>query len=236
VLVRALEVLSHSDVMQAAESDGILYTEDRSDLDLLRAWARTLRHPALPLLTTRLFWRKSVGETRSGGMGVPARDHFAALRMVRPGMRGLELLDRDGNANLPESEITGVGLQRVRWRRYEIESYLVHPATLDRFVEAQIGRGPASSAQRTEMATYADSIFHREFVHDPLAPNALVDAYLTVRKARTDVLPPILNRGGLPNFPHTRYHEIAGMMLPSEIHPEVVEKLDAICRAFGVPV
>ena len=34
--------------------------------------------------------------------------------------------------------------------------------------------------------------------------------------------------------PYTRYHEIAALMLPAEIHPEVAEKLDAICQAFGV--
>ena len=33
---------------------------------------------------------------------------------------------------------------------------------------------------------------------------------------------------------HTRYHEIAALMLPEEIHPEVTEKLDGVCRAFGV--
>jgi len=31
---------------------------------------------------------------------------------------------------------------------------------------------------------------------------------------------------------HTRYHEIAALMLPSEIHLEVIEKLDGIVKAF----
>ena len=53
-------------------------------------------------------------------------------------------------------------------------------------------------------------------------------------KARTELLPPLLAAGGLPDLSYTRYHEIAALMEPAEIHPEVVEKLDAICRAFGV--
>ena len=47
-------------------------------------------------------------------------------------------------------------------------------------------------------------------------------------------LPPLLEAAGIHDLPYTHYHEIAQVMLPEEIHPEVTEKLDAICRAFGV--
>jgi len=36
----------------------------------------------------------------------------------------------------------------------------------------------------------------------------------------------------LPGLPYTRYHEIAALMKPEEVHPEVREKLDAIVSAF----
>ena len=58
--------------------------------------------------------------------------------------------------------------------------------------------------------------------------------YLNVTKARTRLLPPLLEAAGLHGLPYTRYHEIAQAMPPEEIHPEVPVKLDAICRAFGV--
>ncbi|MEK6629983.1 MAG: hypothetical protein AABY89_04525, partial [Acidobacteriota bacterium] len=61
-----------------------------------------------------------------------------------------------------------------------------------------------------------------------------VEAYLEQRKARTDVLPRILDAAGLPGFDYRRYCEIAAVMQPDEIHPEVVEKLDGIQRAFGL--
>ena len=48
-----------------------------------------------------------------------------------------------GNPNVPATEITGQGLQRLRWDRYEIESYLYHPAALRRYVEQKVG--PASA-------------------------------------------------------------------------------------------
>jgi hypothetical protein len=57
-------------------------------------------------------------------------------------------------------------------------------------------------------------------------------AFLNNTKARTELLPPALTAAGLPGFPYTRYHEIAAVMRPGEIHPEVREKLDGIVRAF----
>jgi hypothetical protein len=235
-LIRSLGALSNADIMLAARAPGILYTEDRSDVELLRAWARTLNHPAHELLTTQLFWRKSVGETRPGGRGIPSKDHFAALRLVRPDIPGLELLDRDGNPHHRATSVVGKGLVRLRWRRYEIESYLVHPAALDRFVQTKRGGGEASATQRADMARHIESVFQPEFVRDPLRPTPLVASYLDNTKARTLILPPILTAGGLPAFSCTDYHEIAAEMRPEEIHPEVVEKLDALCKAFGVPV
>jgi hypothetical protein len=43
-----------------------------------------------------------------------------------------------------------------------------------------------------------------------------------------------LTAAGLPGFSYARYHEIAALMRPEEIHPEVVEKLNAIQRAFNL--
>ena len=48
------------------------------------------------------------------------------------------------------------------------------------------------------------------------------------------MLPPLLAAAGIHDLPYTRYHEIAALMRPDEIHPEVVAKLDGICQAFGV--
>ncbi len=58
-------------------------------------------------------------------------------------------------------------------------------------------------------------------------------AYLNNTKARKDILPQALSAAGLPGLPYTRYHEIASLMLPEEVHPDVCDTLDAIVRAFG---
>ncbi|HEX3527940.1 MAG TPA: AAA family ATPase [Thermoanaerobaculia bacterium] len=232
-LIRSLHVLSNTDVMLAQTAPGILYVEDYTDLEILRAWAKTLDHPALPLLTTRLFWRKSVSEARRGGQGISSRDHFKILQLVRKDLPGLEILDRDGNPNLPGSEIIGEGLQRIRWRRYEIESYLVHPEGLAAFLRSHLGPPPLSDEEIAGLRAGFLEADLGPLLTDPIQPGKLVETYLLATEARTQILPALLAAAGLPGFPYTRYHEIAAAMHPEHIHPEAIEKLDAIVKAFG---
>ncbi len=231
-LVDALRVISNEDLMLAQEAPGILYLEDYTDLLILREWARALAHPAQALLTTRLFWKKNVVQPREGARGVSARDHYEALALARPDLPGLELVDGDARPEIQSSELVGRGLQRLRWRRYEIESYLLHPAALERFLEAQMGTAGVEQA-KADLRAHLARVFRPEFLADPLHPEPLVENYLRTTKARTEILPPLLDAAGLPGFPYTRYHEIAAVMLPEEIHPEVREKLDGLCQAFG---
>lgn len=233
-LADSLGILTHMDVLLAQDAPGILYVEGYTDIHLLLEWARILNHPAYDTLTTKLFWRPTVWESRHGAPGVKAKDHYEALKLVRENLPGLILLDGDDDPRVPETPITGAGLQRLRWRRYEIESYLVHPTALERFVEKEVGPGALSAESKRDMRAYLEQTFTLVFLQDPLKPHPLVDAYLQQRKARTDVIPPVLDAAGLRGFPYTRFNEIASVMQPDEIHPEVKEKLDAIQRAFGI--
>lgn len=234
-LRRSLAVLTNTDIMLAEAAPGVLYVEDWTDLEILRALARVSGHRLAPVLTSNLLWRAWSKEPRAGGQAISAARHFEALRLARPDLPGIALLDRDSNPNLPETDTTAAGLQRVRWRRYEIESYLVHPAALERFVVAQIGSG--ADEGRRGLREKLGAIFQAltdGFVADPLHPSPLVESFLESRKARTEILPPLLDAAGLHGFQYTRYHEIAAVMLPEEVHPEVVEKLDRIAQVFGV--
>ncbi len=230
-LITSLRVLDNADVMQALDVRGVLYVEDYTDINILRAWAKTLDHRAGGLLTSELMWKPIEFQVREGqpGRGITARDHFAGLQLVRDGLPGLELRDGDARPMIPDSEITGAGLQRVRWRRYEIESYLLHPHALARFITRQVGSATAQPHIDAMLAYWSDQ-FPPAVTRDPLGTHQ----YLNVTKARTELLEPLLEAAGIHGLPYTRYHEIAASMRPEEIHPEVVHKLDVICRAFGV--
>lgn len=224
-LIRSLSVLSNTDIMLAANAPGILYVEGHTDRAILLAWAKVLAHPAFDLLDNKLMWKPVVWENRPGASGIKAQDHYDALTLARAGMPGLILLDGDDNANIPATEITGRGLQRMRWRRYEIESYLVHPDALARFVLHTAGQPQAVE----DMRQYFTDHFPPAVVNAPLGEHA----FLNSTKARAELLPPLLDAAGLHGFPYTRYHEIAACMRPDEIHPEVREKLDAMMAAVG---
>lgn len=226
-LVAALRVLPNTDIMLALEAPGVLYLEDYTDLNILREWARILNHPAYETLTTRLFWKKTVWETRDGAPGIRARDHYEALTLVKENLPGLELVDGDAHPNITASPITGEGLQRVRWRRYEIESYLLHPDSLARYVAKVVGADIAPT-HITDLRKYLEDNFPPAFIREPLGDHA----FLIGTKARTELIPPVLTAAGLPGISYTDYDEIASAMKPEEIHPEVIEKLDAIQRAF----
>ena len=228
-LISSLRVLSNADVMQALGVRGVLYVEDYTDVNILRAWAAALEHRAAGLLDTELMWKPLVFQAQEGRPGIRARDHFEALQLVRTDLPGLELRDGDARPPIPDTEITGAGLQRLRWRRYEIESYLVHPDAIARFIEAVVGADSAE-AHIEDMFAYWRDEFPPAVVRDPLGEHVLLNR----TKARREIIPPLLEAAELYGLPYTRYHEIAAGMLPEEIHPEVTEKLDAICRAFGV--
>ncbi len=225
-LIRSLKVLDNADLMRAMVAPGVLYVEGHTDLALLREWARILSHKvAMQLLEPLLFWRPTVWEPRNGASGIKARDHFEALQLLRPGLPGLVLLDGDDNPNIPDTPITGQGLQRLRWRRYEIESYLFHPEALARYVRKVSGSDENVQAMHRYIAENHLPAFLGNLFSDP--------DYIKRTKARTDLIPPVLQAAGV-QLPYTRYTEIAALMLPGEIHPEVKEKLDGLCAAFGV--
>ncbi len=229
VLVRSLGALSNTDIMLAREAPGILYTEDYTDLDILREWAEILGHPVYPLLSTQVFWKKTVFQPRDGAAGISWQEHYNALKLVRDKLPGLVLVDGDAKGDIPPTEITGEGLQKLRWTRYEIESYLVHPGTLARYVEQEVGEDVAKAHVEDLMAHF-ESKYPPDFLKNPLEDLP----FLVGTKARTDLLPPALDAAGVPGIPYTRYYEIARVMRPEEIHPEVKEKLDLIQKAFNL--
>jgi AAA domain, putative AbiEii toxin, Type IV TA system len=229
----SLGIVPQTDLMIAERAPGVLYTEGHTDLSILRAWAGVLGHPAAETLA-QVLWKPTVWETRPEGDGIRAKDHYDALCLLGREIPGLKLIDRDDRYRGPDGEITGKGLQLVIWRRYEIESYLVHPAAIERFIEKIVGSGAASEAHRQKALEWFDSTLKTRAPVDFMGTNELIEAYLTTKKASEAVLPRILDAAGLPAFRKTDMHEIAAVMLPEEIHPEVIEKLETIQRAFGL--
>ncbi len=227
-LIQSLSILSNMDIMLATDQGKILYVEGHTDFDMLCAWAKILNHPITQFME-KLFWKPAVSETRPQAKGIKAQDHFESLLLAQVDIRGVQISDRDSYENIPESQTALDGkLLKLCWARYEIESYLIQPATLARFVCKIVGsnaRGANIGAMKKIMKKHL--------------PGAVVDdasndhSYLLDTKAKT-VLSAILEETGLQGFPTNRYFEIAAVMQADEIHPEITKKLDAIANHLNL--
>ena len=227
-LIQSLSILSNMDIMLATDQRKILYVEGHTDLNMLRAWAKILNHPITKFME-QPFWKPTVSEPRLKGKGMKAKDHFESLLLVQVDIRGVEISDRDGNERTPENKMAMDGkLLKLCWARYEIESYLIQPVALARFVGKIVGSD----------APQANIDAMKEIMKKHL-PGAVVDgasnnhSYLLETKAKT-ILSAILEDTGLHGFPANRYFEIAAVMQPDEVHPEITQKLDAIADHFSL--
>ena len=108
---------------------------------MLRALAVRLQHPVAAIWDERLnsFYvqnnypsqtLESELERVEGGFGITPKNHFRALRELIPGLKGLAILDNDGQNRQPFQEGQ---LRMVYWRRYEAENYFITPEVLRRF-------------------------------------------------------------------------------------------------------
>ena len=206
--------LENEMLVLAQTAPGILYMEGESDLADLRAWARVLSHPILDFLDKPL-WRA----TASAKGGHSADNHFRALGRMVPDVRGVEL--RDGDRPVPKGGSRC--LLRLRWRRSEIENYLLHPQALERFVRQEKGDSAAERAR-----AYMEQHLPRVIFNDPFDSSDVV-----VTTKGSVVLSAILQEAGV-GLGKTEYHRIASTMRPEEVHPEVRDKLDAIAAHFEI--
>ena len=227
-LIQSLSI-PNTDLMLARERGCILYTEGHTDLSILLAWATVLNHKLKDFLE-RPLWRPTVYEPRANAPGIPAENHFGALLLVLNDMRGAAILDRDGRADRPALKREHDDkLLKLCWTRYEIESYLVHPDALARFVEQTSGQdAPLANvdAMKDAMRMYLPN----EAIDVPMRDS---DAFVAL-KARTAILQKILDDAGLQGLHYSRYNEIAAVMQPEEIHPEVTRFLDAVTDHFDL--
>lgn len=208
----ALKRVTSLELLLAENALGVLYLEGPTDFDLLKAWADVLDHPIKAWFAELPFWHNNRGRNPK-----EARAHFFALQAVRPGLRAALLLDGD-NRNLPDRELAADGLTLLRWERYEAESYLLHPASLQRFLEAE--KGPLFAQPALE---YLRQQLPPAFFEDPLQTTA----FLRAEPASKTLLPEVLRRAAVP-LSKSDYFLLAQAMKRGELPDEVWEKLTSI--------
>jgi hypothetical protein len=212
-LREALRRLTALDLLQADHVQAVLYVEDESDHKLLREWAAVLHHPALHFLQfpylVPLQGRGNIDE---------AKRHFQSLRLAKPEIKGLCILDRD---TADGAVIRGVpeGMSVRTWKRYEIENYLLLPTLLKRFVrQDQLPLLSQADERKVEEEFAANFPANIDYLGDIPALRDL--------KA-SDFIVEVLNPTSRP-LPKRDLYMLAKLSRPEEIHPDVIAMLGAI--------
>ncbi|MEF8700715.1 MAG: AAA family ATPase [Candidatus Accumulibacter sp. UW20] len=131
--------------VKARERGYVLYVEGGTDVDMLRALAERLDHPVASIWDERIntFYVQNNYpqqdadaelERVEGGFGVTPREHFSGLRNLLPDLKGLAILDNDGQNRQDREE---GALEICYWRRYEAENYFITPDLLRRHALGQ---------------------------------------------------------------------------------------------------
>ena len=222
-LLKSLKSIGFDHYLRAEETGWVLYVEGATDLAVLRAFAKTLGHPAVQMLE-RPFVHYILNQPKK------ANEHFHGLREAKSDLVGLVVVDR------LEREFAGSDhLPVIQWQRREIENYLCFPAILLAFAARLASeRSPGPLFESVEAERFRSVM--RRCLEDRVPPAALrdpADFWWREVKASDDFLDPVFERFfaqlDLPNLMRkSDYHRLAELVPASEIEPEIAHVLDQI--------
>lgn len=246
--------------IKARERGYVLYVEGGTDVDMLRALAERLKHPIAEVWDERIntFYVQnnypdvsldSELERVEGGFGVTPRVHFNGLNGLLPGLKGLAILDNDGQRR--NSSVDG-RLTLSYWRRYEAENYFVTPDVLRRYAlggNAAPGLFDASELEVDEVmdALVLERVFESIGADFQAWRQAPPDAARIVWEAKTQRLKLstfaeeffrrlAVKLGGGMLLTKGELHRLITLVDPKTIAVEVSEKLDLLQALFTVAV
>jgi hypothetical protein len=245
--------------VKARERGYVLYVEGSTDVDMLRALAERLSHPVAAHWDERInsfyvqnsYPMQDLGaeiERVEGGFGVTPREHFNGLRNLLPNLRGLAILDNDGQNRQDRDE----GALTIRyWRRYEAENYFITPALLRGYALSQYPSDDLFATATREAVDEALSEVVRELVFDgndedlhawqqlPAEGARLVWEAKTERRKLSTLAEDFFRRlaskqSGPMLLTKGELHRLVPEVPVAAIAPEVTQKLDLLFNLFGV--
>ena len=228
-VLKALREIGFEQYYQAEQTGWVLYLEGSTDLAIIQAFARRLRHERAIQVLGRPFV-KYVGNQLTA-----VQNHYHGLREALPTLGGVALFDRLKSEPLDISPV-----ERLIWKRREIENYICSRATLEKYASASASAsedaasGPLFAVAEVEKRQKAMSQAIEE-VESALKTLGKGSPWSADIKASDDFLFPLFEayfeKLGLPNLMAKKnFYELAEHVPDSEIDPEISEKLDAIVR------
>ncbi len=209
-VLKALSEIGFEQYMQAELTGWVLYLEGSTDLSILQAFARRLRHPAAGALE-KVFCHYV------GNQPMEARRHFWGLREACPNLVGFALFD---HLNLPQRN--NEALNEHSWAKREIENYLCSKEALIRWTEAKHGlfRGFMIDAI-AEIENALHLLGRSPWSGDTKASDDFLEPLFRAFYQKT---------GMSDRMAKSDYHFLVDHIEPNDIDPEVIEVLDTIAQ------
>ena len=232
-LLKALREYGFENYLSAERNGWILYLEDYTDWNILKAFAKILNHPAHEVLDSPVFIHHL-------GTNIPqhAREHFYALREAKPDFVGVALFDR-----LDKQLFSNESLRETMWRKREIENYFCKRDVLARFAEnLDMSNCDVNETPLLAQVASADGVVYVRKMEQTI--NELESSLAVLLKpspwsddikASDDFLDPLFTKFSANiNRPlvlkKSEYHRLVAFMRPEDVDAEVCEKLDTILK------
>ena len=255
-ILNALKYHGAEHYIRARQRGYVLYVEGRTDVDMLRAFARRLNHRVANSWDERanVFYVMSNFPSADldaelarveGGFNTSPKEHFFALRELVPGLRGLAILDNDGRGR---DGFNQGGLQISYWNRYEAENYFITPDLLMRYTRHRYSDMPLFGQFESETREILDSlVLERVFSGrdqdfatwrglDAAAARLLWEA-TTERIKLSDFAEEFFRRlasqlGHAMLLRKGELHRLVDLSHPASLPEEISEKLDLLADLF----
>lgn len=233
---KAIADIPAVDYYATAQRPCWLYVEDRSDIDILREWARVLDHRnALDILDA--VKTQANHHYLKSNVPVLAFRHFEGLRFVHPQVKGVVVTDRIDKEQNPDTPLV-----QLQWPRREIENYLLVWDVIERVFWAEAAKQknwPVENNLELFRGKHAKEL-RLLFTERYLVAAALSDDThpdLLNKKASDEILEPFFKEAFARfkiynSLPKDNLYLLAGAMKPEEVHADVRKMLDDIVNAL----
>ncbi|MCX8057019.1 MAG: ATP-binding protein [Ignavibacteria bacterium] len=213
-LVKSLNTIGFDQYLLAEQKKWILYLEGATDLDILKEFARKLKHPVEKYL--EFAFVKYVANIPSD-----AKEHFYAIqREALKEFKGVAIFDRLNTK--PESSEQ---LRITMWNRNEIENYIPIPESIYKFAEAELGEDIFLSNKIPELKKIIERLI------PPIALENKEDIFWIDTKVSSlleRIFDEFYKQTNIRLLRKGEFYRLISFVSPEVINLEVKEKLDLI--------
>ena len=220
-VIKSLKEIGFQDYYLAEEKGWVLYMEGTTDLMVLRAMAKKLKHPAEQVIEMPFL--------HVLGNNVPKNsyNHFFALKEACPDLLGLAIYDKIG-FTLEQKE----GLTQMMWSKREIENYICNKDVLIEYARGKYEDDIFLHSQSEHRAhIMAETI--KEF-EDAIQLTKNQSPWDDDFKISDDFLDPLFSKYheklGLPanTLRKNAYFELVELLPKEKIHSDIIGTLNLI--------